>query len=339
MFDGLSSRRQSGSGRGGYTRAGSAWFLEAQRRRICSAAYEIALERGYAGMSVGPIVARAGVSRKTFYDCFTGAEDCYMAVLEKALADIAQVVVPAFQTPGRWSERLRSALGALLMFLDDEPALASLLLLDAPALAAPSVLDWRSRVLERLMAAIEEGAGQAPATRSLPSLTAEALVGGALAVVQARAGRRPRQRLSGLTSPVMSMLVLPYLGPAVAATEHARPAPRPPRAPRRPLASRTARSSLESLEIRLTYRTLRTLAAIAARPDASNREIAAAAAISDRGQVSKLLARLQAHGLVRNTAEAKPSGPNAWRLTSLGEELGSAIGPMRPVANGRRRAG
>jgi AcrR family transcriptional regulator/DNA-binding MarR family transcriptional regulator len=52
----------------------------------------------------------------------------------------------------------------------------------------------------------------------------------------------------------------------------------------------------------------------------TNREIATAVKVKDEGQISKLLARLQNHGLLENTGSLA-KGANAWQLTSSGEEL------------------
>jgi hypothetical protein len=68
------------------------------------------------------------------------------------------------------------------------------------------------------------------------------------------------------------------------------------------------------------------LMAVAARPGASNRAVGEGSGISDQGQISKLLARLCALGLVDNTGEGHPRGaPNAWRLTARGAEVEGAI--------------
>ncbi len=78
--------------------------------------------------------------------------------------------------------------------------------------------------------------------------------------------------------------------------------------------------------MRITYRTVRVLMGIAASPDASNRKIASGAGISDQGQVSKLLARLEHLGLIENTGAGPIKGaPNAWRLTQRGEQVEQAI--------------
>ena len=53
----------------------------------------------------------------------------------------------------------------------------------------------------------------------------------------------------------------------------------------------------------------------------SNREIARAAGVKDEGQISKLLSRLEDHGLLENTGPVSAGAPKAWELTSRGEEI------------------
>lgn len=78
--------------------------------------------------------------------------------------------------------------------------------------------------------------------------------------------------------------------------------------------------------MRLTCRTMRVLAAIAAQPGCSNREVSEAAGITDQGQVSKLLRRLERLGLIANDlADYKLRPSNAWRLTDKGQRFKVAI--------------
>jgi hypothetical protein len=76
------------------------------------------------------------------------------------------------------------------------------------------------------------------------------------------------------------------------------------------------------------------LAAIAAAPGASNRLVAEAAGVVDQGQISKLLARLEHLGLIRNTGVGHVKGePNAWELTVRGREVQQALS-TRPGETG-----
>ena len=78
--------------------------------------------------------------------------------------------------------------------------------------------------------------------------------------------------------------------------------------------------------MRLTYRTVRVLLVVGEYPRASSREIADAAGVSDPGQISKLLWRLERLGLLANGIPGATRGEsNAWSLTGKGHEIEHAI--------------
>ena len=65
-----------------------------------------------------------------------------------------------------------------------------------------------------------------------------------------------------------------------------------------------------------------------ARPGiGSNREVSEHVGITDQGQVSKLLARLERLGLLANTGAGHAKGePNAWSLTPTGVRVERSLG-------------
>jgi hypothetical protein len=83
-----------------------------------------------------------------------------------------------------------------------------------------------------------------------------------------------------------------------------------------------AESQLQRLPVRVTYRTTRVLAAIGDSPGLSNRDIAESAGLTDEGQTSRLLRRLEQRGLVHNVGVGHAyGGANAWLLTAYGERV------------------
>jgi AcrR family transcriptional regulator len=291
---------------------------EIQRSRVLAAMCEVVGEHGAGGATVSHVVARAGVSRRTFYELFADREDCFLAAFDLAVERAATRAMAGFATPGRWRERMRVALIALLRFFDEEPELGSLCVVHALG-AGPQALRRRAVVVRALVGAVEEGGREARGGRVPGRLIAEGVVGAVLGVLHARMAEGSRRPLTDLAGPLMGMIVLPYLGPAAAERERVRPVPGP--ATRR---SRAAREDpLKGLDMRLTYRTVRVLVAIADRPGASNRGVGDAAGIADQGQTSKLLQRLEHLGLIKNTGRgtAGRGEPNAWRLTQRGERL------------------
>ncbi len=130
-----------------------------------------------------------------------------------------------------------------------------------------------------------------------------------------------------LLNPLMGLIVLPYLGPAAAEKELTLPTPQIPPAPgARSISRGEPGNALAGLQMRVTRRTLLVLGAIAAQPGASNRQVAEHAGVSDQGQISKLLARLEGLGLIENLGGEQPSGaPNQWLLTPRGLQVQNAI--------------
>jgi AcrR family transcriptional regulator len=290
---------------------------------------EVTAEQGAAQVTVAHIVARSGVSRRTFYELFSDRDDCLLATLELAGRRAREAVLPAYRgelrsgRTGRhagWREAMRAGLTALLAFFDEEPALARLCVVESLA-AGPRALELRTRVVQALIEAVEGGRAEArPGSREAPPLTGEGVVGAVLAVIHARLAIGNRQPLSPLVPALASMIVAPYLGSAAAEKELRRPAPQLQAKPR------PRRDPLDGLDMRLTYRTVRVLIAIADNPRASNRGVASAAGIADQGQISKLLARLQSLGLIRNEGDGQLKGAaNAWALTAKGAEVERSI--------------
>jgi AcrR family transcriptional regulator len=299
---------------------------EAQRSRMLRAAVEVIAEHGYGQMSVARVASGAGVSRRTFYDFFVDREDCFLAVFNDAALVLRESVVAACEGQRGWVSQTRAGLLALLCFLDEQPAMGSLLIVDALK-AGTKVQEQRGELLAQLSRVLHEAGSQANGARELPPLTGEGLVGAVFSVIHNRLLAKDHGPMVELLSPLMGMIVLPYLGPAAAQRELARPLPElpiPPRAPgKRPTAA--GHDPLANLQMRVTYRTLLVLNVIAEHPGASNREVADEAGVSDQGQISKLLGRLEGLGLIGNTGGAQPNGaPNEWHLTTKGHEAQQA---------------
>ncbi len=301
-----------------YNGAVRAQLADLQRARLLTAMFDIATERGAANVTVAHVVERSGVSRRTFYEQFTDREDCFLAAFEQALGFASECVLPAYESQETWRERVRAALSALLVFLDEEPVVGRLLIVESLSGAA-GTLERRRQAIARITSAIDGGREEAK-TALPPPLTAEGIVGGVLSVIHARLVEADARPLVELLNPLMSMIVLPYLGAAVARRELDRPVPKSQgrSGQGEPLLS----DPFKDAGMRLTYRTVRVLMAIVDNPGASNRTIGESAGMADQGQISKLLSRLQRIGLVSNTGLGPGQGaPNAWALTEKGRQV------------------
>jgi hypothetical protein len=226
---------------------------------------------------------------------------------------------------------MRAGLWVILSFFDREPVLARVCVVQALQ-GGSTVLGRREDVLVRLASAVDEGRSESARAGDVTPLTAEGVVGAALAILYTRVLKGQREPLRGLLVELMGMIVLPYQGPAAARREVGRSVPEPVAGRARQFvhSPRGEGDPLDGVPMRLTYRTTRVLEGIGEHPGASNREVAEYAGISDQGQVSKLLARLRRLGLLANRCEGHLKGePNAWELTARGKLVTQRISAHR----------
>jgi DNA-binding MarR family transcriptional regulator len=145
--------------------------------------------------------------------------------------------------------------------------------------------------------------------------------------VYARLRSGDQRPLAGLLEELMGMIALHYLGSRAARREQRRPAPASRPAPHGGrVSAHTEGDPLDEVDMRLTYRTARVLECIAELGERgcgpSNRVVAESAGVTDPGQISKLLRRLERLGLAVTTGGGHQSGePNAWQLTPLGAKV------------------
>jgi AcrR family transcriptional regulator len=332
--NGETDRRKQSSGHG--------QVAEIQRARMLTAMVQEVSERGAANVSVGHVVGRSGVSRRTFYEIFHDREDCFLAAFDDALNHVAATVIPAYEQSGSWRGKIRAGLTALLEALECDRATGRLLIVESLA-AGPGALERRQSVLAQIIPVIEMGHRERKANAGSLALTAEGILGGVLSVLHARLIEQDRRisdphqlsdgGLLGLTGPLMGMIVLPYLGAAVARKEIERPAPK--RSRTQPVI-RT--DPLQGLPMRFTYRTMRVLVAVAELGPrggcSSNRAVGEHAGIGDQGQASKLLGRLHKLGLIENQGGDPARGePNAWALTGTGKQVHDSIAGLEARAS------
>jgi AcrR family transcriptional regulator/DNA-binding MarR family transcriptional regulator len=278
-------------------------------------------EAGYEGVNARRVSERAGVSSRTFYEFFSDREDCFLAAFNYALDRLALEAREGWESELGWTARVRGALTALLRTLDREPAVRRLVFVEALA-AGPRVLASRTRVSENLAGVVDQGRANASAPSMLPPLVAEGVVGGAFGVIHARLLELHPKPLIELLGALMAMIVLPYRGGAAAARELERPVPRPPARRRDGNGfSRRPLGAASPIDYRLTVRTQMALAAVAGRPGLSNREVSEVIGLSDQGQISRMMKRLQEQGLVENAQSHTKRLVRAWRLTADGDAV------------------
>jgi AcrR family transcriptional regulator len=276
---------------------------------------------GGAGVTLAEVIARSGVSSGAFHEAFPDREACLLAAIELGVARARRGMVAAYDAESRWLDSIKAALVACLWFLEDEPALGRLLVVYSLG-GGERVLRRRVEILGVLAVVVDRGRLEGrPGRQQPPAVVAEGVVGAVLAVLHNRLLADEPERVMDLFGSLVSIIVLPYLGAGVARRELTRPAPR-----LRTGAVVEPGAAGGTFEhggaVRLTYRSTRVLSALADYPGASNREVADRAGIVDQGQVSKLLGRLQARGLITKSSAGRTRGaPNSWHITERGESM------------------
>lgn len=323
-----------------------------QRERIVEAAVYVVAQRGYGRASVGAVIERARVSRRTFYEQFDSLDDCLLAAMDGALRRIGTRASDAFDRQNAWPDGVRESLAVVLAYFDSDPALARVCLVEALA-AGPRVRRHRDQVAQAFRAPI-----LARIEREVPHvapLSAEAAMASVTGILAARLDTEDSRSLIGLLGPLIGILVRPFLDDRATraqmhkATQLARaiqagtiqadttepgpyrgvvPSPPPPgkrtcAAPRPPSPPSSMPAILANPNAHRARRCLRFLAAQDERGShPSNGEIATAIGVCHPSQVSRLLAQLHAEDLLSRHSRGRR---NAWRLTSHGRRIAQAL--------------
>ena len=197
--------------------------LASQRGRMIQAMAETVAAKGYAATTVADVVARAGVSRKTFYEHFGDREDCFLAAYDAAvdvlLGAVAERVAGGEPAGEDWRERVRAGVRSYLESLAAHPAFARTFLVEV-RVAGHRALARRAEVHARFVDFLRTQAALArrdhPWLPELPDAAYAALVGGMDEVVSAWVAEGRTADLVEL-EPALSYVQLALLaGPQVA---------------------------------------------------------------------------------------------------------------------------
>jgi AcrR family transcriptional regulator len=142
-----------------------------QRARLIAAARAIFAEQGFGGASIEAIVARAHVSRTTFYRFFSGKEECMLAVYESAMRALAErfAAAAASRDP---EQRVRVGVEAIVEGLAADPVTAQVVMVEAVG-AGPAVERARVETRRQFASLLEAEMRRIPAWRRRPDREVE----------------------------------------------------------------------------------------------------------------------------------------------------------------------
>lgn len=187
-----------------------------QRQRIIEAMIESCAEKTYAATTITDIVARARISRTTFYKHFDDKRACFDAALDRCLTELQGIAAASHQPADAPADAARKAAIAILETLSAQPGLAQLLTGDAIALQ-PRVVERYRRATVPALEALWATDGQRPQAHTDPRLA----FGQAQVLILNHIATGRADRLPELRGEIVYLAVSPY-GGHEAALEQAR---------------------------------------------------------------------------------------------------------------------
>jgi AcrR family transcriptional regulator len=108
------------------------------RQRLLDGLAASITEAGFRETTVADVVRRARTSRRTFYEHFSGKEECFIALLADANRDMIRQISEAVDPGAPWAKQVRQAIEAWIACAESEPAITLSWIRDVPALGATS---------------------------------------------------------------------------------------------------------------------------------------------------------------------------------------------------------
>jgi AcrR family transcriptional regulator len=170
--------------------------------------------KGYAETTIADIVREAGVSRRTFYECFDGKAECLIALYESASLRALGVLRRTIDARQHWNAQLEGALAAYFGAMAADPELMRTLFIEILGLGAPG-LAARRRVNQQIadFILVVANSPSAARKRKLSPQMAVAVVGGINELVLTYIERGRGGALQELVGPASELVRAAVLAP------------------------------------------------------------------------------------------------------------------------------
>jgi AcrR family transcriptional regulator len=186
------------------------------RERILHATADVSLEKGYVEMTVGDIVAAAGIGKDVFYEHFHDKQSAFLAAQQHALKDTFTACAGAYFAGTSWPERIYNGLRILVMLTSKEPALAHLRMVE-PYAAGPDAIERMQEMIANFAVFLEEGYQYSPAAQKLPHLCSDAIAGAVFEIIRREIAAHNASGLPRHLPQLAYTAIAPFAGPAEAA--------------------------------------------------------------------------------------------------------------------------
>lgn len=182
-----------------------------QRQRIIDAMIDSCAEKTYAATTITDIVARARISRTTFYKQFDDKRACFNAAIDHCIEQLREVSAAAHGPEDAPADAARKSATAVIEALAERPGLAQLLTGDAIAVEPKVIECYRKATIPALAGlwAREDGGARRHSDPRLAFGKAQVLILNQIAIGKAH-------RLPDLLPELVYLAVSPFGGHEVA---------------------------------------------------------------------------------------------------------------------------
>jgi AcrR family transcriptional regulator len=190
--------------------------IEHLRAHVLDAATEVFAKRGYPGTTVDHLIAASRVSYSSFYELFTGKEDCLLQAYERIVADFWEQIAAAVPGEASWPEQVCAALRAATEAIAASPHAARVALVEIQT-AGPEALARYERTHDRIVPLLRRGRERSPFAEQLPATLEEATIGGVAWLLHQRLVWGEVETIGGSYPELVQIVLAPYLGESEAA--------------------------------------------------------------------------------------------------------------------------
>lgn len=178
--------------------------------RLMNALADALGERGYADVTIADIVARARVSKRTFYECFESKQACFLALC-RYVSDSLMALIQSCAQPARaWSDVVSDVTRTYLSTIHARPALMRALYTEIYAAGQPGRAVRRDiglRFADFLRAQVDEARKTQAGLKPLSAPLATAVVAGVNEMILELLEEDRAEALPSLAAPAQELVL------------------------------------------------------------------------------------------------------------------------------------
>jgi AcrR family transcriptional regulator len=181
------------------------------RQRLLDGLEQSIREIGLQRTQIGDIVRNARTSNRTFYECFTDKEACFVELIDEWSRETSVAVQAAIDPEVRWDQRIDQAVDAYIGILATKPELTVTVTRELPALGNRGI-ELQEEDIDRYVQMLMEMTGNPEMSDAgvtpVDSWTAAMLIGGVAEILD-RANREgvPLESVAGTIKRVIKLVI------------------------------------------------------------------------------------------------------------------------------------